>query len=134
MSEETKSISQSDAVLAHARELVARILDFVASDGERLKRFLPMTGFNPETAQDSAQSPLFMLSVLDSAIKDEELLRSLQEHERIGPAVIELTQARLAFQVAAELTRPSDQAAEDAAVKDRVRLQLRALKRLLRER
>jgi hypothetical protein len=55
-----------------------------------------------------AQSPLFMLSVLDTAIKDDELLQALQVHEQIGPALIEMMQARLASLVVLQLTQSGE--------------------------
>ncbi len=126
--------SQSDMGPDHARELVARILEFVASEPERLARFVRTSSFQPETAEQAARSPLFMLSVLDSVMKDALLLDALHRQERIGPALIELTRARLAFHIAAEVTRRSEGEAEISAVRARVQHQLRVLLHVARGR
>jgi hypothetical protein len=114
---ELKPATEADADLDDARTLVARILEFVVTDEARLRRFLTMTSFKQENARELAESPLFMLSVLDSSIKDEALLRTLQEQEDIDPALIEMTQARLAFHVVAHMGRQTDAADEEDPVR-----------------
>jgi hypothetical protein len=102
---EQELATQSSGDLDHARDLVAMILEFVSTDDQQLSRFLKGTSFKLGDARELAESPLFMLSVLDTTVKDDVLLRALQEREQISLARIEMTQARLAFYVAAQLTR-----------------------------
>ena len=116
--------------LDHAKDLVARILEFVADDQQRLRHFLTEAGFSLESAQDLAQSPAFMVSVLDTILKNEMLLAILGEREGIRVPLIELTRARLSFHLAAEMTRQSEEDAQALAIKERVRTQLRTLSRL----
>jgi hypothetical protein len=132
MAEEPNYISEPDVGLDQTRELVARILEFVASRRERLTRFLHMTSFRPEIIRETTLSPLFMLSVLDTVMKDQQLQRELQEHEQIVPVMIELAQARLGFHIASEVTQQREGEAEASAIRARVRQQLRVLLRLSR--
>jgi hypothetical protein len=87
------------------KELVARILDSISSDPPRLKRFLLSTGFQPETLQGVVHSPLFMLSVLGSVTKDEELLHALGTHEQVELELINSARARLVHQVTLAVTQ-----------------------------
>lgn len=122
---EQEPTAPNDTDLDNARDLVAGILEFVASDPKMLKRFLIGTSFELERAQEMAQSPLFMLSVLDTTRRNDSLLSALQEHKQICPDILELTQARLAFHVTAELTRQS--ADDTRVITEQSPLQLRGL-------
>lgn len=48
-----------------------------------------------------------MLSVLDTTIKDAELVQGLEAYEQIGPELIALTQASLALHAKVEVARQS---------------------------
>lgn len=115
------SIPHSDPGLDHARELVARILDFLISDNARLTRFLQLTGFPLEALRATARSPSFMLSVFGAIAEDEQLLRALSEHEQITPEIIEMTRAALAFQVSLETIRQGQENREAASIGERVK-------------
>lgn len=132
MSSKSDFTSFSDIGLDHAKELVARILNFIVSDEARLRRFLQLTGFKPETLRDAAQSPLFMLSALDAVAKDPQLLRMLGDQEQITPDMIESIRARLAFQVTVEVTGEGADSHRPGVVKERVEHQLRGLLKMLR--
>jgi hypothetical protein len=79
----------------------------VVLDSARLRRFLKETGFRLEDADHLARSPLFMLSVLNTATKDIELAQGLEAYDQISPELIALTQASLAFHVTVEVARQS---------------------------
>jgi hypothetical protein len=107
--------------LDQAEGIVVKILNFVASDGVRLARFLNLTGFRAETLREASQSRLFMLHVLDAIAKDENLLQQLNEHEGVQPEMVELARSRLAFQAVAEVTRPASGESEGSAIKERIK-------------
>jgi hypothetical protein len=129
MSGERASVVLSDAELDQARELVIGVLDIVLADPGRLKDFLKDTAFDPEAAHTLAKQPTFMLSVLDTAARNEELLAALEREAGIAQAFIELTQARLAFHVAAELGRQGESLRRPSDMGDRARQKLRELSR-----
>jgi hypothetical protein len=60
-----------------AESLALRTLSYIASDGDRLSRFLGVTGLSPETIRQSAASPGFFAAVLDYVAADESLLIEL---------------------------------------------------------
>ena len=125
---------QPDPGLNHAREFVARILEFVASNATSLSRFQLEFDFKLGNAAELSRSPLFMLAVLHTVSKDEELLRGLWTHEHIGRTLIELTQARIVFQIAADLLRPNQQTCGAASVSQQTLMQTRVLSQLSRTR
>ena len=84
---------------------------FIVADVDRAIQFLNVTGLQPETIRESAQSSLFLLGVLDYASKDDELLRALHQELNIAPAAI-LT--ALGNQTPASETRPLDRKTEAA--------------------
>lgn len=111
MTEKHYLSTQSDTGLDHATGLAARILEFIASDDKRSRRFLQGVGIQLATLREAARSPIFVLSGLDAVVRDEQILRALHEHERITPDMIELARARLEFQTTADGSRraaPSD--------------------------
>jgi hypothetical protein len=99
-----------------------------------LARFRLELDVKLENPAELARSPLFMLSVLHTVSKDEELLRALWSHEHIGPTLIELAQARIAFQVAADLHRQDQQSSEPTIVSQQIVMQTRVLSQLSRRR
>jgi len=49
-------------------------LGFLASDPERLGRFLSLSGLGPETLRASAREPWFFTAILDHVLSDEALV------------------------------------------------------------
>ncbi len=47
---------------------------FLATDPERLGRFLAITGIGPEAIRTAAADPQFLAGVLDHVVSDEPLL------------------------------------------------------------
>ncbi len=134
MSNERGSVVLSDAELDQARELVIAILDLALADPGKSKAFLKETAFDPSTALTLTKQPEFMLSVLDTAATNEELLGVLESSVGITQALIELTRARLAFHVAAELSRQRSDRTAPVDVGDRARQKLRELSKQGRKR
>ncbi len=129
MSSGRESVVLSDQELDQARDIVIRILDLAGADPGRLASFLDQVPFDLAEAHELARQPLFMLSVLEAATRDGELLTALESDARITRSLIELTQARLAFHVAAGLTRPRDGHPVSQEFGDRARQKLRELSR-----
>ncbi len=68
-----------------AEDIAIRGLGFLASDPERLGRFLSVTGLGPENLRSAAQEPKFLASVLDYIASDESLLVALAGHAGLAP-------------------------------------------------
>lgn len=74
---------------AEAAELLAvQALAFIAQDGERLGRFLAVTGIGPAQIRDAATEPHFLAGVLDHVAADEALLLAFARHVGIEPSMI----------------------------------------------
>jgi chromosome segregation ATPase len=66
-------------------------LDFLGQDGERIGRFLSLSGLDPSSLRQAAAEPGFLPAVLDYVAADEALLVEFAEAaglapERIGEA------------------------------------------------
>jgi len=73
-------------VSAQEAEVIAlKALAFLASDPERLSRFLEITGIAPQTLRQSAAEPSFLAGVLDHLRADQSLLFMFAESERLPP-------------------------------------------------
>jgi hypothetical protein len=57
-----------------AESLAIEALAFIASDPERLSRFLALTGIEPQEIRAAAQDPTFLAAVVDYVAADERLL------------------------------------------------------------
>ena len=71
---------------ADPEALAINALGFLASDDERLSRFLGVTGLTPQTLRKAAQDPGFLGAVLDYLVADESLLISFAANSGIDPA------------------------------------------------
>ena len=71
-----------------AEVLAIDALAFLASDVERLGRFLAMTGLSPENIREAARSRHFMVAVLDHLAADESLLLAFAANQGLDPARI----------------------------------------------
>jgi hypothetical protein len=60
-----------------AETIAVSALAFLVQDGERLSRFLALTGLGPDTIRKAAASPSFLAAVLDYVVSDEALLIAL---------------------------------------------------------
>ena len=60
-------------------------LGFLASDPERLARFLSVTGLGPETLRMAATGSGFLVSVLDYLASDDRLLVAFAEEQGLRP-------------------------------------------------
>jgi hypothetical protein len=88
-----------------------KVLAFIVADVDRIIQFLNVTGLQPETIRESAQSSLFLLGVLDYVSNDDGLLRAIHQELDIAPAAI-LT--ALEHQTPTSETKPLDKKIEAA--------------------
>ena len=68
-----------------AEALAIQALTFIAGDGERLGRFLFITGVRPAQIRAAAQEPGFLIGVLDYLAGDERLLSAFAAETGIDP-------------------------------------------------
>jgi len=78
-----------------AEGLAVQALTFIAGDGERLGRFLAITGIGPAQIRAAAQEPGFLIGVLDYLAGDERLLAAFaaesgRDPDDIGKALAAL--------------------------------------------
>lgn len=72
--------------LAEEAEVIAlKALEFLASEPERLVRFLDLTGSSIDVIRSSAASPAFLGGVLDHLLGDQTLLLLFAAHEGLPP-------------------------------------------------
>jgi hypothetical protein len=65
--------------------LAAKALGFVAADPDRLGRFLAISGLDPATIRSAAESPAFLIGVLDYLNSDQELLAAFSIENQTHP-------------------------------------------------
>lgn len=75
-----------------AQALALNLLAFLASDQDRLARFLALTGLAPETIRARIDSPTFHAGLLDYALADESLLLTFTADQNVAPE--QVVQAR----------------------------------------
>jgi hypothetical protein len=78
-----------------AEMLAVEALTFLASDAERLGRFLALTGISPAEIRTVARDPGFLAAVLEHLASDEKLLIAFAD--QAGRDATEVTQARAAM-------------------------------------
>ncbi|MGA2567276.1 MAG: DUF3572 domain-containing protein [Pseudolabrys sp.] len=71
-----------------AEALAVQALTFIAGDGERLGRFLAITGIGPAQIRAAAQEPGFMIGVLDYLAGDDRMLSAFATETGCDPADI----------------------------------------------
>ena len=81
-----------------AENLSVQALSFLASDPERLGRFLAATGIGPDVIRKAATDPSFLAGVLDHVAADEPLLLAVAQHAGVAPGTIESAQVALSGQ------------------------------------
>lgn len=90
-------ISRQSPLAAEVAEVLAiQALAFIAQDGERMGRFLALTGMGPSEIRAVARERHFLAGVLDYVTGDEELLVEFAGHAGVDPATIAVAQRALA--------------------------------------
>jgi len=88
-----------------AESVAIQVLNFIVSDVDRIIQFLNVTGLQPETIRASATSSHFLLGVLEYVVKDDKLLKAIDEELKIRSAAILAAIAHLSPEPEA---KPSD--------------------------
>ncbi len=70
-------------------------LGWLAGDGERLGRFLTLTGVEGQDVRAAAAEPGFLGAVLDHLLADESLLQAFAADQSLDPAAIAAARQRL---------------------------------------
>jgi Protein of unknown function (DUF3572) len=84
---------------ALAEDMAVAALTFIAQDGERLGRFLALSGLEPENLREAAAEPGFLVGVLDYLSSDEALLLAFAANFQIDPTAIATAQRVLSDDV-----------------------------------
>jgi len=79
-----------------AEGLAIQALTFIAGDGERLGRFLAVTGIGPVEIRVAAREPGFLAGVLDYVASDDRLVAAFAGETGLDPADIDRGRAALA--------------------------------------
>jgi Protein of unknown function (DUF3572) len=79
-----------------AEGLAILALGFLAADGERLDRFLALTGLDPSRLREAAAAPGFLAGVLEHIAADERQLLQFAEEQGLDPAEVGAARAVLA--------------------------------------
>jgi Protein of unknown function (DUF3572) len=87
--------------LSQAEQLGLMALTFLAEDGERLVRFLSLTGTTPTDLRAGAGQPRMLAAVLGHLLEDEPLLLVFTSMKGLDPASIAPAHALLVQATAA---------------------------------
>lgn len=79
-----------------AEALAIQALTFIAGDGDRLGRFLALSGCGPDSIRSAAQNPEFLGGVLEHVTADEELLVAFAQDAQVTPMTVEKARVILA--------------------------------------
>jgi hypothetical protein len=75
--------------------IALQALTFIASETERLERFLALTGLGPDDVRARAEEPDFLAGVLDHLLADESLLLAFCAEAGLAPEVPARARAKL---------------------------------------
>ncbi|MEM9279934.1 MAG: DUF3572 domain-containing protein [Pseudomonadota bacterium] len=85
-----------------ASDMAISGLQFIAGDNEQLSRFVALSGVSPDEMRNMAQTPEFMIAILDYFLGDEPTLLAFAASAAIDPADIPKAKFALDPQGAAE--------------------------------
>src|SRR5438270_7270046 len=80
-----KSARRKPLTRVDAEALALAVLEFLAGDGERIGRFLSLSGLDPASLRKAATEPGFLPGVLDYLAGDETLLITFAEEKGVAP-------------------------------------------------
>ena len=86
----------SAARRVEAEDLAASALGFLAADGERITRFLSLSGIDPSGIRAAASASGFLIGVLDHLLGDETLLLEFAQDSGCRPEGVAAARAALA--------------------------------------
>lgn len=77
-------------------EVIAlKALGFLASETERLERFMALSGLTPAAIRKQASEPQFLAGVLDHVLADQTLLLLFAESEGFTPGAVATARRQL---------------------------------------
>ena len=79
-----------------AEGLAIWALAFIAGDGERLGRFLAVTGIGPAEIRAAAREPGFLAGVLEYMASDDRLITAFAAENNLNPSDIDRSRVALA--------------------------------------
>ena len=74
--------------LGQAEQLGLLALTFLAEDGERLVRFMSLTGTTPAELKANAGQPAMLAAILGHLLEDEPLMLVFASMKDVDPAII----------------------------------------------
>ena len=89
-------LKPSGVTLDQAEALALQGLTFLASDAQRLSRFLSLTGTDPSDLKSWAENLHIQAAVLDHLLSDESLLLVFAAEAGVAPEAVAPAQAILA--------------------------------------
>jgi hypothetical protein len=78
-----------------AERIAIRALGYIAADGERLDRFMALSGLEPDRLREAAAAPAFLASVLDHLAADEAALTDFAAEAGLAPQTVAAARAAL---------------------------------------
>lgn len=87
---------QPEGVRDTAETIALRALAFLAGDGERLGRFLALSGIGPDELRAHAREPHMLQGVLDHLMQDETLLMVFAAEAGLTPESVSAAHRTLA--------------------------------------
>lgn len=78
-------LKQSPDAAPAAETIALQMLGFLASDGERLERFMATAGLTPQGLRAAAADPQFLAGVMDYLLADQSLLLAFAESVDLSP-------------------------------------------------
>jgi hypothetical protein len=78
-----------------AEAIAVHALAFIATDANRLGRFLDLTGLTPQSIRAAARDAGFLLGVLDYIDADETLLKAFAASSGIDPSTVSKARSAL---------------------------------------
>jgi hypothetical protein len=91
----SRPLKQSPQTEEAAQLLAIEALSFLASDPERLERFMDLSGLSAENLRAAATTPGFFLAILDYVAGDESLLVAFAANAGHDPSTIAKARDRL---------------------------------------
>lgn len=78
-----------------AQVIALKALAFLASDSERMERFMKLTGLAPAEIRTQAGTPSFLAGLLEYLRTDQTLLLTFTESEGLEPSIVDMACLRL---------------------------------------
>ena len=71
-----------------AQTIAIAALSYLATEPERLGRFLALTGLGPDSVREAARSPRFLAGVLDFILQEDDMVLAVADAQDVPPDAI----------------------------------------------